>query len=36
MYSSPEQVLSNTIEPLSDIWALGVVFYELFFGIYMD
>ena len=30
------QILENTIEPYSDIWALGVVFYELFFGIYMD
>lgn len=29
-------MLNNSIENLSDVWALGIVFYELFFGINLD
>jgi serine/threonine protein kinase len=36
MYSPPEQVLNNVVEPSTDIWSLGVIFYELFFGNYID
>ena len=31
LYSPPEQILDNRIEASTDIWSLGVIFYELFF-----
>lgn len=36
LYSPPEQVLDNQVEASSDIWSLGIVFYELFFDTQLD
>ncbi|KRX08210.1 Protein kinase-like domain [Pseudocohnilembus persalinus] len=35
-YSPPEQIHKNILEPYSDIWSLGIVFHELFFGQKID